>query len=920
MDQAGAALLTAARNGRLVVFVGAGASMGPPTNLPSWRDVNRIVVRSLASTASLAVGSAAATSAADLILARHEKEKLPPEYQAQLLAEFLYHRYFDVLRYIDSDLPNDTHLSIAWLARLGCVRAVITTNFDRVLEAAFVAANVPLERHFQPEHFKALAADLGRFERRDGACQLLKLHGSVDDPKTLIDTLAQRKKGLGPDVLSCVHHLIRSQHWLFLGFSGLDLEAEPNYLGLSQEADTAVGFTWFVRETTAPKPAVVKLKERYGNRGNFVQGELPDWLVNFNSAISREPAKWIAKYRRRIRVRALLSTASPSPTSALEAGASAWALNLAPTVCAMCLAFVVTACSEPQSAAALVATLLRTLEAREAATPSDGSLSMKAIAASALGVLLAGLRRHEEAVHWLSLAVEQAERALGRVDEARALYESALAGYRTRGDPVPIAFGLGALAAHLIRQLHLDDAKALATEAIAVAKTAGDERLRGTALNDLGLIAKLKGEYDDALSIFSDVEQLFARLGNDAAVAAALGNRGEVLAALGHFDEAQRLQMSVLAVNERLERRDNQGANYLSLGLLEQERGDTAAAEQWYDKAVDVFRAIKDPSNQALALYRLASLAAATQRFEQAIELAQRALPLVTGRNAVLTSDLWAQIGQASLRLGRLGRAEEALRETIALAEKFGATKSVASSAQNLGTALLLQQRNGEAAAAFERAAGTWERLGDTESLEYSKLGIAAVRLDERVAAMSNAGHAATDPEQRRAAAREVLELYPKLISMYEQFGALQLTAAFCVAAASTAQFVEEDARAVELFRRGASVYEHIGAPAEARTTLERARVLLQHRANTLLRASEMADAVPVLIELAEVSEALGNRESQATALYNASLGILTSGDFVRARALAQTAADLYDPDSNDAATARELVAFCDTSIDVAKD
>ena len=113
--------------------------MGAPTNLPSWSEVNRIVVRSLAASAASAVGEPLAARAADMILARHEQEKLPPEYQAQVLAEFLHDRYFEVLRHLDSDHPNPTHLAIAWLARLGCVRAVITTNFDRVLEAAFAA-------------------------------------------------------------------------------------------------------------------------------------------------------------------------------------------------------------------------------------------------------------------------------------------------------------------------------------------------------------------------------------------------------------------------------------------------------------------------------------------------------------------------------------------------------------------------------------------------------------------------------------------------------------------------------------------------------------------------------------------------------------------------------------------------------------
>src|SRR5262245_29042975 len=92
-------LLAAVRQKQLVLFVGAGASMAAPTNLPNWRDVNRIVVRSLAAGAAASVGADSANAGAELILARHQHEKLPPEYQAQVLAELLYKRYFEVLRH-----------------------------------------------------------------------------------------------------------------------------------------------------------------------------------------------------------------------------------------------------------------------------------------------------------------------------------------------------------------------------------------------------------------------------------------------------------------------------------------------------------------------------------------------------------------------------------------------------------------------------------------------------------------------------------------------------------------------------------------------------------------------------------------------------------------------------------------------------
>jgi tetratricopeptide (TPR) repeat protein len=408
------------------------------------------------------------------------------------------------------------------------------------------------------------------------------------------------------------------------------------------------------------------------------------------------------------------------------------------------------------------------------------------------------------------------------------MYQAALDGYRARGEPAVISFGLIGLANHCIRQRRTDEARQLATEAVEWARRAGDERMRGTALGSLGMIAKQKGEYADALGIFGEVERLFARLGNDEAVAAAAGNRGEVLAALGRLDEAEQLQLSVLEVNRRLERRDNEGANYLDLGTLNRQRGNLDAAKHWFDAAVEVFRSIGDPSNEAFALYRLASIASDQQQFEKAIELASSALPLVEKRNPGFAADLWEQVGRANLSLGWISRAERAYRNCIGLAEPLDRDALLASSWQNLGLTLLLQQRNDEASAAFTRALELWGLHADPQQLEYCRLCDAAVRLDSRIAALSDAGHATPDPAEARAAAREMLTLYPDLVAMYRSIGAMQLVAAFSASAASTARFVGDVGAACDWHREAADVYEAIGLTAQATDQRSRREALIR--------------------------------------------------------------------------------------------
>ena len=85
-----------------------------------------------------------------------------------------------------------------------------------------------------------------------------------------------------------------------------------------------------------------------------------------------------------------------------------------------CLRLRRTSNSRPTSRASLPGTEEKT-KARE--QPSPGFLLLKAVAANALGFLLAGLGQHEEAVRWLDTAVDLAETA---EDEDSAIDSAAI--------------------------------------------------------------------------------------------------------------------------------------------------------------------------------------------------------------------------------------------------------------------------------------------------------------------------------------------------------------------------------------------------------------------------------------------------------------------------------------------------------------
>nr|WP_249404695.1 SIR2 family protein [Plantibacter sp. CFBP 8798] len=145
-------LLEAHANGKLVLFVGAGASMGAPSNLPSFRDL----ARQLARAARVPFND---DFALDLFLG-----SMPTDFETHAHAR-------RIIAHPGSTY-NPTHTALVKLASaLGAPR-IVTTNFDSHLSTASTAALLP-----DDDLWVGPALPLG-----DDFSGIVHLHGSVQRP------------------------------------------------------------------------------------------------------------------------------------------------------------------------------------------------------------------------------------------------------------------------------------------------------------------------------------------------------------------------------------------------------------------------------------------------------------------------------------------------------------------------------------------------------------------------------------------------------------------------------------------------------------------------------------------------------------------------------------------------------------------
>ena len=268
------------RDTRITVLAGAGLSAPAPTCLPGWWALNDAVLGALGGAIErLARRPGISDDFRDAIRQRRDSTPfLMPDLQAQLLEDELGPDYFRALSAVDSGAPNAGHVLIAELARQGRLAAVLTTNFDGAIERAFEALGLAYQRYASPEDFELLG---------DGTASIpiVKIHGSADRPDTMVDTLRQRLHGRPASLEQWMHqHFVRFPT-LGLGFSGEDLQYDPDYLAIRPAIRDGARFRFLVRTGSTPSVPIQRLVAEFPQHVSTGDGDLPGWLFQVADAL-----------------------------------------------------------------------------------------------------------------------------------------------------------------------------------------------------------------------------------------------------------------------------------------------------------------------------------------------------------------------------------------------------------------------------------------------------------------------------------------------------------------------------------------------------------------------------------------------------------------------------------------------------------
>jgi class 3 adenylate cyclase/tetratricopeptide (TPR) repeat protein len=303
-------------------------------------------------------------------------------------------------------------------------------------------------------------------------------------------------------------------------------------------------------------------------------------------------------------------------------------------------------------------------------------------------------------------------RARGHWDQAAAQYRTALSAAREAGDRPGQAGALDELG--LLQQLTGDYPAASATlgEAIELFVDLGDLPGEAYARNHLGLVQQDRGDYPAATASHRQALALARDAGDPLAEAVSLVDLGLVQQQTGDYQSAIASHQQALPLFRSVGSQFDEADALCELGAARLLAGDYAAAAADERQALDLFRRLGDRLGQAWALNELGMAQQMTGDYAAAAASVAEAIDVFRdlGSQQCLAQAL-NDLGELSLRTSAIRQAREHHHEALAVAREFGVPLEEARALEGTGRTFLGQDA-AEAAAHLRQALAIYEQIG----------------------------------------------------------------------------------------------------------------------------------------------------------------------------------------------------------------
>ncbi|WP_328670494.1 tetratricopeptide repeat protein [Streptomyces sp. NBC_00328] len=246
-------------------------------------------------------------------------------------------------------------------------------------------------------------------------------------------------------------------------------------------------------------------------------------------------------------------------------------------------------------------------------------------------------------------------------------------------------------------------------------------------IHQLGIIAQLRGDYQQAEERYRASLTIEEELGNRAGIASSYHQFGMIAELRGDYEQAEERYRASLTIAEELGDRAGIATSYHQLGIIAELRGDYQQAEERYRASLTIKEELGNRAGIATSYHQLGIIAELRGDYQQAEERCRASLTIkeeLGDRVGIASS--YHQLGIIAQLRGDYQQAEERYRASLTIEEELGNRAGIAGSYHQLGRIAELRGDYQQAEERYRASLTIAEELGDRAGVatSYHQLGV----------------------------------------------------------------------------------------------------------------------------------------------------------------------------------------------------
>ena len=252
------------------------------------------------------------------------------------------------------------------------------------------------------------------------------------------------------------------------------------------------------------------------------------------------------------------------------------------------------------------------------------------------------------------------------------------------------------------------------------------------ALNSQGDRFAKRGEYPQALAVYTLAHSVGERVGDRQAIALTLHNLGHVHRLQGNFAPAMDYFRKALAINEALGDQAGIGRTHLGIGLVNWLQGDFTEALEHYRRSLTIFEARQNNTAVATVLNNIGNIHRYQGDYAQALDYYRRSLKIREDLND--TFGILGSLGNIGVVYSAQGNYAQALdyyRRSLAMSETQDDKEGIAITLGNIGVLYRKQGDYAQALDYYRRSLAVSEAIHDKVGISQMVNNIGTVHLQQ---------------------------------------------------------------------------------------------------------------------------------------------------------------------------------------------